>query len=151
MDTSSPGAGDAGNHAPGRGHRALHPALEPMRRADCVALLEPGGVGRIAFHGADGLTVIPVNYCYIKDVVIFRTTADSAIAQCGLEPVAFEIDFVDEAMREGWSVLVTGMVRPATAREALAAQGLVEPWAGGTRDTAVAIEPHRISGRRIRT
>ncbi|WP_406047137.1 helix-turn-helix domain-containing protein [Kribbella sp. NBC_00889] len=127
------------------------PVLEPMRRDECVKLIESGGVARIAYNRAGDLTVIPVNYCYVNDLIIFRTAADSAVAQFDLAPIAFELDRVDEGMHDGWSVLVNGMVRPATNEEIESALNRVEPWAGGTRETYVAIEPHRISGRRIRS
>ena len=127
------------------------PVLEPMRPSECIKLIESGVVGRIAFNGADDLTVFPVNYCYVNDLIIFRTAADSAVAQYDLAPIAFELDFVDEGLRDGWSILVNGMVRPATGHEIEAALGRVEPWAGSTRETYIAIEPHRVSGRRIRS
>ena len=67
-------------------------------------------------------------------------------------PVAFEIDRIDDGMREGWSVLVTGRARVLTEPElhVLAAGVTVEPWAGGARDLYVAVEPENITGRRIR-
>ena len=127
------------------------PVLQPMRREECLKLIDAGDVGRIAYNRADELVVIPVNYCYVNDLVIFRTAADSAVAQYALAPVAFELDSVDEGLQDGWSVLVNGMVRPATAEESDSARGRVEPWAGGTRETYMVIEPHRITGRRIRS
>ncbi|MEU8226138.1 pyridoxamine 5'-phosphate oxidase family protein [Kribbella sp. NPDC048915] len=127
----------------------LAPSLEPMRREECVVLLSAGTVGRIAFNGVDEIVVFPVNYRYHNDLIVFRTAADSTVAQYDLEPVAFELDHIDEGMQEGWSVLVNGTLRPATPEEATAAQ--VTPWAGGTRDTHMTIEPHQITGRRIQT
>ncbi|MFI7063638.1 helix-turn-helix domain-containing protein [Kribbella sp. NPDC050124] len=129
----------------------LAPLLEPMRRDECVTLIASRVVGRIAFNRADELVVIPVNYCYGNDLIVFRTAADSAVAQYDLAPIAFEIDTVDEGLRDGWSVLVNGIVRPATEPEIETARDRVEPWAGGTRDTYMAIEPRRITGRRIRS
>jgi len=130
---------------------ASEPVLEPMRRDECIRLLEAGLVGRIAFNMAEDLIVIPVNYCYVNELIVFRTAADSAVAQYDLAPVAFELDFVDEYLHDGWSVLVNGMVRPAADRDIEAALDRVEPWVGGIRATYIAIEPHRISGRRIRS
>ena len=127
------------------------PVLEPMRKEECVKLIDAGDVGRIAYNGADELVVIPVNYCYLNDLIIFRTAADSAVAQFDLAPITFEIDFTDEALHDGWSVLVHGMVRPVTREELDAARGRVEPWAGGTRESYMAIDPRRITGRRIRS
>jgi hypothetical protein len=129
----------------------MAPVLEPMRKEECVKLIEAGVVGRIAYNGADELLVIPVNYCYVNDLIIFRTAADSAVAQFDLAPITFELDFTDEGLQDGWSVLVHGLVRPAVKEESDAARGRVEPWAGGTRESYMAIEPHRITGRRVRS
>lgn len=129
----------------------MGPLLEPMRRDESVKLVESAVVGRIAFNGADGLIVIPINYCWVEDLIVFRTAADSAVAQYDLAPIAFQVDSFDEGLRDGWSVLVNGLVRPATGPEVAAARERVEPWAGGTRETYVAIEPQRITGRRIRS
>ncbi|MET9273550.1 pyridoxamine 5'-phosphate oxidase family protein [Kribbella sp. NPDC003557] len=136
----------AGAHQP-----PIDPVLEPMRREECIVLIRSGSVGRIAYAGIDEVVVIPVNYCYRDELIVFRTAADSAVAQFDLEPVAFELDLFDEGMQDGWSVLVNGMVRPATEAETAAARGRVDPWAGGTRDTYMVVDPRRITGRRIRS
>ena len=141
-----------GPHEPRTPRRPpLAPVLEPMRKEECVKLIEAGGVGRIAYSGADELMVIPVNYCYLNGLIIFRTASDSVVAQYDLEPIAFELDFTDEGLQVGWSVLVHGMVRPVTSQEIDVARDRVKPWAGGTRESYMAIEPHRFTGRRIRS
>ena len=129
----------------------MAPLLEPMRREECIKLIGAEDVGRIAFNGADGLVVFPVNYCYLNDLIVFRTAADSAVAQYGLAPIAFELDFVDEGLRDGWSVLVNGMVRPATSEETEVARDRVEPWAGGVRESYMVVEPSRVTGRHVRS
>jgi transcriptional regulator with XRE-family HTH domain len=139
------------HRATGSGDAAQHAVLEGMRREECVALIDGRGIGRIAYQVADRMVVVPVNYCWHAGRVVLRTAADSAIAQYALEPVAFEVDRIDDGLREGWSVLVNGSVRPATDEEAQAATGLVEPWAGGERNIHLVIEPEQISGRRIRS
>ncbi|MFK4084822.1 helix-turn-helix domain-containing protein [Kribbella sp. NPDC020789] len=140
-----------GRHQPaGSATGPLAPQLQPMRKPECVELLRAGQVGRLAYNGAEGLVVFPVNYRWIGEVIVFRTAADSSIAQYDLEPVAFELDFVDEALHDGWSVLVNGMVRPAEDAEQAAA-GAVDAWAGGARQACMAVEPGRITGRRIRS
>jgi transcriptional regulator with XRE-family HTH domain len=141
-----------GPRHPATSHRQpLVPVLEPMRRDECIVLIRAGSVGRIAYTGIDEVVVIPVNYCYRNGLIIFRTAADSTVAQYALTPIAFELDLFDEGMRDGWSVLVNGMVRPATEVETEAARGHVEPWAGGTREAYMVIEPRRITGRRVRS
>lgn len=137
--------------APGYGDAGPHPVLEGMRQEECVELIRGRGIGRIAYRLAGRLVVVPINYCWNDERVVLRTAADSAIAQYGLEPVAFEVDRIDDGLREGWSVLINGSVRPATEDEARLAAGLVEPWAGGAREVCLVIEPDQISGRRIRS
>jgi hypothetical protein len=65
--------------------------------------------------------------------------------------VSFEVDQIDEAMSEGWSVLVTGRARlvddPAEL-EQLADIG-IEPWPGGHREAVIRIETAEMSGRSI--
>ena len=65
--------------------------------------------------------------------------------------VGFEIDRVDEAQSEGWSVLVTGPCRhvddPAEVQR-LASLDL-EAWAGGDRHRLMAIRPTKTTGRVI--
>ncbi|WP_350275816.1 pyridoxamine 5'-phosphate oxidase family protein [Kribbella sp. HUAS MG21] len=129
----------------------MAPTLDPMRKEECRRLIEAGDVGRIAYSAVDGLVVIPINYCTLGELIVFRTAADSAVAQFDLAPIAFELDAFDEGMHDGWSVLVNGTVRPATDLEVESVDNRVEPWAGGTRDTYMAIDPHRITGRRIRS
>ncbi len=127
------------------------PTLDPMRKEECRRLIEAGSIGRIAYDGVDGLVVIPVNYCTLAELIVFRTAADSAVAQYDLEPIVFELDVFDEGMHDGWSVMVNGTVRPAVDTEIASVQNRVDPWAGGTRDTYMVIDPHRTTGRRIRS
>jgi nitroimidazol reductase NimA-like FMN-containing flavoprotein (pyridoxamine 5'-phosphate oxidase superfamily)/DNA-binding XRE family transcriptional regulator len=126
------------------------PTLEGMAPAECLAMLRRGGVGRIAYNVAGHLAVVPVNFGLHTGMIMFRTAEDSTIAQYSLEPVAFEVDRIDEETHEGWSVLVNGTLRPATDDEAAVARRLVEPWAGGKRETCMVIEPGQLSGRRLR-
>jgi hypothetical protein len=65
--------------------------------------------------------------------------------------VAFEVDHIDEAMSEGWSVLVRGhtrLIEESAERLAVAKLDL-EPWAGGARLTLVGIVPFEVTGRVI--
>jgi len=60
---------------------------------------------------------------------------------------------LDEALSQGWSVLVTGRaVRVASEADVryLEQHTSVRPWAGGARDVYVRIIPRKITGRRIR-
>jgi transcriptional regulator with XRE-family HTH domain len=137
---------------PGHGRAALHPVLEEMRAEESRSLLEAGGVGRVAFNLAGRLTVVPVNFEMYEGLLVFRTSATTAVARYGAGPVAFEVDRIDEGMREGWSILVSGNARHAVGEELqqLRSALAVEPWAGGARGVYIVIEPEQISGRRVR-
>ncbi|MFB7225447.1 pyridoxamine 5'-phosphate oxidase family protein [Streptomyces sp. NPDC056227] len=137
---------------PGQGQALLHPQLRDLSPDECRARLSTHGVGRVAVSTPDGPAVIPVNYAVIDDVIAFRTAPDSAPAAAVGTDAAFEVDHVDEAMSQGWSVLVVGPARVVTEPDAvrrLADRAHTRPWAGGERAMWVSIRPTRLTGRRI--
>jgi hypothetical protein len=136
---------------PVRGLAALHPVLDHVREDECLQLLEPGGTGRVAFELSGRLSVLPVTFTLHGRKVAFSTEAATAIAQYGEGPVAFEVDRIDEATREGWSVLISGNCRHGSLEEMVALRPLVDPWADEHREVLIVIEPEHVSGRRIRT
>ena len=144
--------GSQPNRPPGHGQAALHPVLEEMRAEESRSLLDAGGVGRVAFNLAGRLTVLPVNFEMHEGLLVFRTSATTAVARYGAGPVVFEVDRIDEGMREGWSILISGTARQAVGEELqqLRSALAVEPWAGGDREVYIVIEPEQVSGRRIR-
>jgi transcriptional regulator with XRE-family HTH domain len=137
---------------PGRRGPADHPALQGLSPAECRSLLAPGGIGRVAFATPSGLAVLPVNFAMAGANIVFRTGPDTVLAAHGDEEVGFEVDHLDEALAQGWSVLVAGparrVVRPAELR-ALKANVAIWPWAGGDREIYVCIVPKQVTGRRI--
>jgi nitroimidazol reductase NimA-like FMN-containing flavoprotein (pyridoxamine 5'-phosphate oxidase superfamily) len=137
----------------------MEPVLEQLDEAECLRLISPGGIGRLAFSGRYGLTVFPVNYQVHERSIVFRTEGYSPTDEdlrTGITDaeyvVAFEVDAVDEAAREGWSVLIHGPAHhmDTPTENALALGTGVEPWPGGERDHAIRITPTRLAGRRIR-
>src|SRR5258708_28311521 len=48
-------------------------ALRTLSPAECFDLLEPGGIGRVGFTSADGITMLPVNFAATGKTIIFRT------------------------------------------------------------------------------
>ncbi|GAB2808152.1 pyridoxamine 5'-phosphate oxidase family protein [Streptomyces chlorus] len=137
---------------PGQGRALLHPQLRDLDPEECRALISTHGVGRVAVSTPDGPAVVPVNYDVIDGEIAFRTAPESTPAAAVGSQVAFEVDHVDEAMSQGWSVLVAGHARvvtePDTVRR-LAGRAHTKPWPGGEREMWVSIEPTRITGRRI--
>jgi len=128
------------------------PVLETLTAEECFDLLSSGGVGRVAFNTTNGPIVLPVNYAMAGRTVIFRTAPDTLLAGYLDCRAGFEVDGLDEALSQGWSVLVTGRaVRVTSEAEVSHLERFVSvrPWAGGARDVYVRIIPRAITGRRI--
>lgn len=132
--------------------------LETLDEAECLQLISPDGIGRIAYEGRYGLTVLPVNYRMYDGSVVFRTARGSPTDQdlrTGMPDaefkVAFEIDDFDRQCREGWSVLIQGAAHHVDSEEEQTAvrQSGVTPWAGGERELFIRITPRRMTGRRV--
>jgi transcriptional regulator with XRE-family HTH domain len=144
--------GAGGNLPPGRDPVPTG-LLERLGPAECRRLLAPGGIGRIAFNTASGLMVLPVNYALIAGTIVVRTGAGSLIAGHGDDPVAFEADHLDEALGQGWNVLIRGhahrVMQPGELQH-LRQDCDLRPWPAGEHDLYVRIVPDRITGRRIR-
>ena len=122
-------------------------------------LISGGGIGRIAYNSRYGPAVLPVNYKWYDEAIVFRTARHSALdedLQTGIAggdyTVAFEIDEIDVAGRQGWSVLLQGPAHhvDSEVERAAAQQAGVEPWPAGERELFLRITPHRITGRRIK-
>ena len=151
-------AGSAGAESEGQESNTGAPAPEHLDETECLRLISPGGVGRLAYFGRYGPTVLPVNYVVHEGTIVFRTAHDSptdedlrtGIADAEYK-VAFEIDELNPAAREGWSVLVQGSVHhvDTEAERASVLKAGVEPWAGGARELFLRIRPTRITGRRL--
>jgi transcriptional regulator with XRE-family HTH domain len=137
---------------PGQRGAGMEPTLETLTERECRRLLAAGGVGRLVFIADRRPVALPVNYRMLEGDVVFRTGEDTSLtAVSDAEPVSFEVDRVDEAMSEGWSVLVTGRLRRVSPDEFRRLENLgIEPWAGGQRSVYLRIEGREVSGRRIR-
>jgi transcriptional regulator with XRE-family HTH domain len=137
---------------PGRQAPLERPALEPLDAGQCRGYLGTSGVGRLVIAEPRGPVAIPVNYAMLGNDIVIRTSGRAHLASAGQPRVSFEVDHLDEALAEGWSVLVSGMARVVTDPDELAAVSAlgVAPWAGGDRDTYIRIIASEVTGRRIR-
>ncbi|MFF7969871.1 pyridoxamine 5'-phosphate oxidase family protein [Streptomyces sp. NPDC007905] len=136
----------------GLGRAARYPRLAELSERECRELMATHGVGRIAVTGEGAPVVVPVNYSVVDVTIVFRTTQGSVATQGLDREVAFEIDRVDDALSQGWSVLVRGTARAVTDPDEvghLAEHAYSTPWAGGERDLWMRIEPAAYTGRRI--
>ncbi|WP_155056070.1 pyridoxamine 5'-phosphate oxidase family protein [Streptomyces blattellae] len=137
---------------PGAGQGVRHARLTELTPRECRTLLSTHGVGRIAVPTVTGPVIVPVNYSVVDGAVVFRTEPGSTPSQAAGCQVAFEVDRIDDAFSQGWSVLVRGHARAVTdpdeARR-LDEQAYSGPWAGGRRDQWVRIDTYGVTGRRI--
>ena len=133
--------------------------IEELDEAESLRLITAGGIGRIAYQSRFGPAVLPVNYKWYDGAIVFRTARHSALdedLQTGIADaeylVAFEIDELDMAGRQGWSVLIQGPAHrvESDAERASVVQAGVQNWAPGNRELFVRIVPSRVTGRRIR-
>jgi transcriptional regulator with XRE-family HTH domain len=154
LQTTPERLGGAGIDRPPAATRS--PPLDGLDEAESVRRLEGGGVGRIVFVGEEGPTALPVSFALLDGDVVFRTSEQGAIARA-LEPegvsVGFEVDHIDDALHEGWSVLVHGRaerILDDAGLERARALG-IEPWSGAERNVYVRVTAGSITGRRIRT
>lgn len=143
--------GDTGQ-PPGTGTAAAHPVFTELDPGECRALLADHGVGRVAVTTPGGPAIVPVNYDVVEGAVVFRTASGTVPSFAPGTEVAFEVDHIDEALGQGWSVLAVGPAAEVTDTDAvrrLATRVHTGPWPGGECDLWVRIDPLRLTGRRI--
>jgi len=125
-------------------------SLRDLTVQDCWSLLRATPVGRVVFTDHALPAALPVNCVVSGTSIIFRTSAESRLAQStDGQVVGFEVDHVDPVTWSGWCVLAVGVAQPMVAgSEMLRATelGLVT-WAGDGRDLFVKITPGRLTGR----
>ncbi|MGW1894361.1 helix-turn-helix domain-containing protein [Streptomyces sp. NPDC002004] len=137
---------------PGHGMVPRNTELRELAVAECHALLSTHGVGRLGLVTPDGPAIVPVNYVMTGVELAFRTAPGPVLTAATGAVVAFEVDHIDDACCQGWTVLAVGRARAVTDAEKthrleIRAGGL--PWAGGRRGLWLALVPTRIRGRRL--
>jgi transcriptional regulator with XRE-family HTH domain len=129
------------------------PRLDVLAEPECWQLLDQHGVGRIAFvaGGDDSPHIYPLNYAVEDRRLMLRTRQgsllDKSVGQSSHGcPASFEVDHIDDAQHQGWSVLARGLITPASRATQPAD---AEPWAGGEAVRLACLVPRVITGRRI--
>jgi hypothetical protein len=130
-----------------------HQGLDVLSPEECRELLRGEQIGRVGFNQRGQTVMLPVNYAFVADSVLFRTTVGSKldIAQAR-SAASFEIDDWDAANRTGWSVLVKGHAEEVTDDwfVSICEYFNVEPWADQIpRDHWVRLTTEEITGRWI--
>jgi transcriptional regulator with XRE-family HTH domain len=151
LTTSSSLLGGDRNRTLGRAGALPGAILEALTPAECRAHLETGRVGRVVFCASRGPVALPVNFRFSNGEVLFHTTVKQATELEAQGTVGFEIDRIDDAFSDGWSVIVTGSARVVDDPDQLVehAQQEIIPWAGGARNAVVAIATEEVTGRVI--
>jgi transcriptional regulator with XRE-family HTH domain len=145
-------SGGTADLPPGTGRAAGHAELKELGDDECRALLGTHGVGRVAVTTVEGPAIVPVNYLVFHGNVSFRTAPNALPARVAGSDAAFEVDHIDDALSQGWSVLIVGHAHTVTDAETvrtLNEQASTTPWAGGERTSWITVVPRRITGRRI--
>jgi transcriptional regulator with XRE-family HTH domain len=129
------------------------PRLDVLAEQECWRLLDEHGVGRVGFltESDDSPHVHPLNYTIRSHSLVLRARQGSLLdTMIGRFPqgfpASFEVDRVDDAQCEGWSVLLRGRLACADAEGEPAA---AEPWAGGIAVRKACLTPQMVTGRRI--
>jgi len=133
--------------------------VELMDEAECLRLIAGGGVGRIAYSGQYGLTVLPVSYKLLDGSIVVRTPLGSSTDEAlrtGIRGadyrVTFEIDQVGHDAEEGWFVIIQGPAHHVDAHDDCLAAWVPGQRSseGRSREHYVRITPSLIVGRRLR-
>jgi nitroimidazol reductase NimA-like FMN-containing flavoprotein (pyridoxamine 5'-phosphate oxidase superfamily) len=111
-------------------------------------------LGRVAFAEGgdpDWPTVLPVNYAYVDGAVYFRTFEGSKLyAALRHQRVAFEVDAIDAAWHDGWSVVALGSLDVVRDRALMAVVDAdLASWAAGSSEQLVRLEIDQLTGRRV--
>ena len=126
--------------------------MERFSEAEALVLAATVPFGRIIYSRYAVPTVFIVNFKLDGRDVVFRTRKGSMSGAGEAETlVAFEVDRIDEAAREGWYVTFAGRAKLITdpaERARLAGLG-VDPWAPGERNHYIKIETETVVGHRI--
>lgn len=121
-----------------------------LTRADCLLLIEDGGLGRVVFTDAAMPAVQPVEFVLDGDHAVFRVPDGGPLdAATHGTVVGFQVDDIDPGTHAGWSVLGVGRAYAVTDPGRVAA--LPAGWgAGGDAAHTVAVPLEQLSGQRIR-
>lgn len=126
--------------------------LTQLSIEECAALLSTKRIGRLCYIArASTPDVAPVNFTLDGRFILIASGPGPKLqaAERG-DTVAFEVDDLDEATQDGWSVVVYGRatrLSESKAAKAVARSGHPRPWAVGPRDAIIAIEMTRVTGR----
>lgn len=130
--------------------------MRELDRAEALELLATVSLGRIVFTRHALPAVRPVNHLVDGEDIVIRVHGGGALASLAAPAdvpgvvVAYEADAIDPETHLGWSVVVTGYVRPVTeAEDAARYAELLCPWVGRPMEGTLRIRPDLVTGFRL--
>ena len=117
---------------------------------DAWELLRGNEFGRLAFHLADEVHIVPINYAIDdEDRIVVRTAEGSKLLGLTMNAdVAFEVDEIDET--EARSVVARGRARTLEGHEADEVEQLpLRPWVDTVKLNVIAIRVDELTARRF--
>lgn len=127
--------------------------FEVLAPRACFDLLATTIVGRVAFAGAAGLQLLPVNYRVLDGTVLVSTSPGGTLAELAdhAGEVLFEVDYHAPLARHGWSVVVRGTSSAVRDPRVLASpeRARLVPWAPSPHALVLQIRPRLVTGRQV--
>jgi hypothetical protein len=132
----------------------MNSVIDELPLDECLRRLRAAIVGRIAVIERGFPLVIPVNYRTVetndRTRLVVRTRPGNLLDRASMA-VALEIDGIDPAHHQGWSVLVRGTLHHVDLEVFnLEARFDPQPWIETERDSWLLIAPFAITGRQLR-
>jgi nitroimidazol reductase NimA-like FMN-containing flavoprotein (pyridoxamine 5'-phosphate oxidase superfamily) len=127
-----------------------HSPVTELPEDVCWQMLHDQEFGRLAFHLADEVHLVPINYAVDEHHrLVFRTAEGSKLLGLTMNAdVAFEIDQYTED--EALSVVVRGRARQLEGDEEEATDQLpLRPWIDTAKFNVIAVVVDEITGRRF--
>jgi nitroimidazol reductase NimA-like FMN-containing flavoprotein (pyridoxamine 5'-phosphate oxidase superfamily) len=127
-----------------------HSPVTVLPEETCWQMLRDEEFGRLAFHLADEVHLVPINFALdARRRIVFRTAEGSKLLGLTMDAdVAFEIDHVEED--EATSVVVRGRARQLEGHEADETDQLrLRAWVDTVKFNTIAVEVDEITGRRF--
>ncbi len=127
-----------------------HSPVTVLPEETCWQMLRDEEFGRLAFHLADEVHLVPINFALdARRRIVFRTAEGSKLLGLTMNAdVAFEIDHVEED--QATSVVVRGRARQLEGHEADEADQLrLRAWVDTVKFNTIAVEVDEITGRRF--
>jgi len=126
--------------------------LEVILPAKCAALVAVTRLGRMAVIEDGWPLIVVLNHIVLGGHVLFRVPDNSRLARLTegtAVPASYEVDSAFPVGESGWSVIVRGMLaREADHLVLTAVRDQLRAWAGGRRETVLALRPEEMTGRR---